>query len=755
MDGKLFSFIVASFSVLYWPILPPLHFLYIVLLASILCLRFTYGSYLVAAMLGIVWMASVGHWQRNLQLPMSQIASPISVIGTIGSLVHKQKQVRFNLEVEEIEHRLLQRSRTLRLSWGQPDWPLKQGQRVQMFVKLKPPNGLANDGGFHYQKWLFSEGIVATGYVKNSSLNLLLSADQTARQTILDRLIASKTEQVAWIAALGLGYRGLLQTEDWHLVQVTGIAHLIAISGLHLALVASVSYALFSGLLVRFVGVIVPSHKINIHKLGLLSVIGSTMAYSGLAGFGLPTLRAWIMLVVIAFLVLTKQNWSLRRLFLFCLMIFLVLFPLSIFGLSFWLSFSAVIIISFIFWCWPQRKQGFSIKAVFLPLLRIQLGLSILMLPLVASQFSYISLVSPWVNLIAVPLVTFVLVPICLAGVILLLMNSELAFVLFDWASIIIEFALVQLSKLVAYEWAAIDIPAIPAYVWLITACALWLFLLPRFIIKKMLVTVLLLPLISHFIKSDETTWKAEVLDVGQGVAVLLIKNHRAILYDVGAAYPSGFNMADAVILPLLRARGITQLDSVFISHYDNDHSGSLPQLQSGIKILETINTANLCRIGWNKRWQGLHIEALWPDEPTRYSSNNGSCVLIISDGLHSLLLPGDIDSSVEKRLVALHGNKLKADILLAPHHGSNTSSSDIFINQVRPEYVVFSQGYMNRWGFPKEQVLERYEGVPNLLLTSEEGQVTFRFDSNSDVPFRIQTFRQHTFPYWYANYQQ
>ncbi|MFT5675186.1 MAG: competence protein ComEC [Paraglaciecola sp.] len=754
MDGKLFSFIVASFSVLYWPILPPLNFLYIILLASILCLRFTYSSCLVAAMLGIVWMASVGHWQRNLQLPMSQIVSPIQVIGTIGSLVHKHKQVRFNLEVDEIEHHELQRKRTLRLSWGRPDWTLKQGQRVQLFVKVKPPNGLANEGGFHYQKWLFSEGIIATGYVKNSPLNMLLSANQTARQTILDRLLTKKTKHVAWIAALGLGYRGLLQTEDWHLVQVAGIAHLIAISGLHLAIVAGVSYTLFSGLLVFFVGVIVPSHKINIHKLGLLSVIVSTMAYSGLAGFGLPTLRAWIMLVLITLLVLTKQNWSLRRLFLSCVVIFLVLFPLSIFGLSFWLSFSAVIIIAFVFWCWPQKKQGFSIKAVFLPLLRIQLGLSVLMLPLVAWQFSYVSVVSPLVNLIAVPIVTFILVPICLLGIIFLLMNSDIAFFLFDWASRIIEFALVQLSKLVAYEWAAIDIPAIGADVWLITACALWLLLLPKFIIKKTLVMLLLLPLVSHFIKSDDQTWKAEILDVGQGLAVLLSKNHRAILYDVGAAYPSGFNMADAVILPLLSARGITQLDSVFISHNDNDHSGSLPQLQKGIKILETISTANLCRIGWKKTWQGLHIEALWPDDPTRHNSNNGSCVLTISDGKHRLLLSGDIDSSIEKRLVALHGDKLKADILLAPHHGSNTSSSDVFINNVAPEYVVFSQGYMNRWGFPKEQVLERYKNVPNRLSTSESGQVTFHFDNNPDVPFTIQTYRQHTFPYWYANYQ-
>jgi competence protein ComEC len=299
------------------------------------------------------------------------------------------------------------------------------------------------------------------------------------------------------------------------------------------------------------------------------------MAYSGLAGFGLPTLRAWIMLALITLLVLTKQNWSLLRLFQCSMVVFLLIFPLSIFGLSFWLSFSAVIIIAFVFWRWPQKRQGFSIKTVFLPLLRIQLGLSVLMLPLVAWQFSYISVVSPLVNLIAVPVVTFVLVPICLLGIILLLINSNTAFLLFYWASTVIEFGLAQLEKLVDIKWSAIDVETLPAYVWLLTACALWLLLLPQISVKKRWLALLLLPLMSHFFRAEELSWKAEVLDVGQGVAVLLSKNHRAILYDVGAAYPSGFNMADAAILPLLKSRGITQLDSGIISQKDSDHSGS------------------------------------------------------------------------------------------------------------------------------------------------------------------------------------
>lgn len=753
MDGRLFGFIAGSFCALTWTELPSLSILLILLLIAILCLRFSITKTICPFLLGIIWMASVGHWQQHLQLPLSQLSKPILLSGRIQSLINSEHGVRFNLRLHTIEQERLSFPRHIRITWQQPSWSLKQGQEVRLRVKLKPAHGLANEGGFNYQQWLFSEGVSATGYVKNNPDNSLLSSGHTLRQSLLDKLLISNIPAKPWIGALSLGYRGLLQQADWQLVQRTGIAHLIAISGLHLALVASISYGLFSTILSFVVQPLLRSQSLNVHRVALVGVVLATFTYASLAGLALPTVRAWIMLSIVSTLLLANQYWQARRILLISLTIFVVCFPLSIFALSFWLSFFAVMIIWFIFWRWPARNHGFSLKNFFLTLVRIQLALSVLMLPLVAWQFSYISIVSPMINLLAVPLVTMILVPLCLVGIMLLSLNSDIAYWLFTLAGNIIEFSLHQLAQLSAHDWVAVNIKAVPAPAWFFAGCAAFLLLAPRFLLAKKQLLVLLLPLFSHFFKSDSHRWQVDVLDVGQGVAVLVTRNHHAILYDVGAAYPSGFNMADAVILPLLQARGIKQLDKVFISHSDNDHSGSLPQLVKGVVINQLVTTADLCQQGWISQWQGLRLEVLWPDDPLKYNDNNGSCVLKISDQSHSLLLPGDIDAGIEAKLVASDANRLQADILLAAHHGSNTSSSSGFIEAVGADNVVFSQGFMNRWQFPRTEVLERYGDRPKLYSTSQTGQVSFVMQLNSDQPIEVSTFRRDIYPYWYANH--
>lgn len=753
MDGRLFSFIAGSFSALLWTALPSLFFLFILLLIAILCLRISAAKTICPFLLGIIWMASVGHWQQHLQLPLSQFTTPILVSGRIQSLIHGEQQVRFNVRLDTVEQQKLSWPGHIRLTWGQPTWPLKQGQKVQLRVKLKPAHGLANEGGFHYQQWLFSQGLSATGYVKNSRDNSLLSARQTLRQSLLDKLLASDIPAKPWVTALALGYRGLLQTDDWQLVQRTGIAHLIAISGLHLALVASISYGLIATVLSFVVQPLLPSQSFNVHRAALCGVVLATFAYASLAGLALPTVRAWIMLTIASALLLANKNWQARRVLLISLVIFVVFFPLSIFSLSFWLSFFAVMIIWFIFWRWPARNHGFSLKNFFLTLVRIQLALSVLMLPLVALQFSYISIVSPMINLLAVPLVTLILVPLCLVGIVLLSLNAEIAYWLFNLAGNILELSLHHLAQLSANDWVAVNIRAVPASAWLFAGCATFLLLAPRFLLVKKQLLVLLLPLSSYAFTTDTHRWRVDILDVGQGVSVLITSNKHAILYDVGAAYPSGFNMADAVILPLLQARGIKQLDRVFVSHSDNDHSGSLPQLSKGIVINQLVTTADLCRQDQVTVWQGLRLEVLWPDDPLKYNDNNGSCVLKISDQSHSLLLPGDIDASIEDKLVASYADRLQADILLAAHHGSNTSSSADFIKAVAADFVIFSQGFMNRWRFPRTEVLERYGDGARLYSTSQTGQVSFMLELNSDEPIAVSTFRRDMYPYWYANH--
>jgi competence protein ComEC len=757
MDSKIFSFIAATFTSLFWTSLPPIFITLSLLICA--CLIIRKHQHLGCFLLGIVWMASVGHWQYSLQLSSEQTNQPVNIIGEVSSLVIAAQNIRFNLKVTHIDDIHLLYAKTFRLSWRNPDWQVQQGQRVKLLIKVKPPHGLANEAGFNYQQWLFSEGIIATGYVKHHINNQLIDDDKTIRQVLLNRMLAFDLPHSSWLAALTFGYRGLLQPEDWHLVQKTGVAHLIAISGLHLALVASLSYVLIAwiagGLVSRFHSL----HHINLHNVAMLMTLFSTLAYSALAGFGLPTLRAWLMLLLFSVSFLCSKHIGAKNIILFGLCGFILLFPLSIFGLSFWLSFSAVIIICFVFWRWPVKKSDFSLIAMLSGMVKLQLCLTVLMLPIVAWQFSFISIVSPFVNLIAVPVVTLALVPICLLAVICLAVKSDWALELFSLADMMVSYGLTFLGIVLRLDGAYFDLPKFPAAVWLSVFVFIFCCSLPFFWLKKKYLCLLLFPLVSFLLTQRTNTWQIDILDVGQGVAVLISKNNRVIIYDVGASYPSGFNMADSVLLPILQARGLSTVDHVFISHGDNDHAGSLPQLIKGINVSKVLTNKDSCQQGLDMNWQGLRINALWPDDALKYNNNNGSCVIKISDQYHSVLLPGDIDKSIEKILVDLQPKQLRANILLAPHHGSDTSSSNEFIQAVGAEYVIFSQGFMNRWRFPRQEVLDRFEQVNNkqstqtkLLNTSESGQVSFIMEYNSPKRILVKTYRQDTYPYWYAN---
>lgn len=754
MDAKLFSFIAGAFSSLCWTGLPSISF--ILLLLILLCVLFTTKHSLGCLfLLGVIWMASVGHWQGALQLPSSQTSQAIFVEGKITDVIVSNQNPRFNFKVSKINDQILRFTRTIRLSWRLPPWKLQQGQRLALQVKLKPPHGLANQGGFHYQQWLFSQGVVATGYVKSYSGNQLLESSVSIRQSLLNQMLAFDLKNAKWLAALTFGYRGLLDSDDWWLVQKTGVAHLIAISGLHLALVASLSYLLITWGVGGLVSQFHQLHWLNLHNVAVLLTVLTTLTYSGLAGFGLPTLRAWIMLLLFSGLFISNQTLSPKRFILLGITSFVLFFPLSLFGQSFWLSFSAVIFIGLTFWRWPVKRHGFSLLGMLSAMLKLQLGLTLLMMPLVAWQFSYISLISPLVNLLAVPVVTILLVPLCLAAAICLLFAPSWANVLFSFADKVTDYGLTLLHEALHIKGAYFNIQALPIWVWIWMFFCLCLAMLPKFWWSKIYLPLLLLPLLTYCFSGRDNHWQVDILDVGQGVAVLISKGNKAIIYDVGASYPSGFNMADGVLLPILQAKGISKVDKVIISHGDNDHAGSLPQLLNGVELGSVLTNQDSCKQGTGLDWQGLYIEAFWPDDASQYNDNNGSCVIKITGSNYSVLFPGDIDKSIESRLVAKFGRRLQSDILLAPHHGSNTSSSDLFIKTVSPKYVVFSQGFMNRWGFPRDEVLQRYQRYvleAQLFSTSESGQVSFVIPDNSSMPIKVKTFRRDRHPYWYAN---
>jgi competence protein ComEC len=261
-------------------------------------------------------------------------------------------------------------------------------------------------------------------------------------------------------------------------------------------------------------------------------------------------------------------------------------------------------------------------------------------------------------------------------------------------------------------------------------------------------------------------TWQLVVFDVGQGLSVLIQKEDKTILYDTGAAYPSGFTMADAVILPYLQHTGVTQLDKMIVSHSDNDHAGGLTKIQKSIGInelifniqseggqAERVNTTktkanSICLQGKSFYWQNLYIKMLWPQKILS-NENDDSCVLLISDGKHRVLLTGDISKKVEALLVKQYP-ELNADILIVPHHGSKTSSSDLFITKIQPSVAVVSAGYLNRWHMPVTEVVQRYQQHNiKLLNTAKSGQIIFTL---SEEGIKQQSYYRDLWPFWFAH---
>ncbi|GAA0852736.1 DNA internalization-related competence protein ComEC/Rec2 [Aliiglaciecola litoralis] len=640
----------------------------------------------------------------------------------------------------------------------------KQGMSATFTVKLKPIHGLANQGGFRYQQWLISQRIVATGYVKSASLTTAHPV-VSQRQIWLSHLYSLPLKHNAWIAALTFGDKSHFSTQQWNLIQTNGIAHLVAISGLHLGVVALLTLLIGRCLLWLVSRTMALSQAYNYRSLMLAMVVGVTWYYAYLAGFSLPTVRAWLMLLLLSVLILLQRVVNPAHFVLLSLGGFLLVQPMSVLSLSFWLSFGAITAIGFILWRWPSHNHNAlskqtQISAIVTPVLIavkamciLQLMLSLLMLPLVASQFAFISFHSPIVNLIAIPIVTFCLVPLCLLAALIMLIDRSAAGVVFEWIDWLLESCLNALPDSQNSALASVQLPGIPVIVWAWSLAAIVLWCMPISLRKKLCSSLLVLPLLSYALVSQNSKWQLHVLDVGQGSAYVLETQGKAIVYDVGNRFPSGFNMADAVLLPFLQHQGLEHIDWLIISHFDSDHAGSLANVLQGIKVIHFASNQDICRRGWQLNWQALHIEALWPPAESEGRGNDNSCVLRISDGQHAVLLTGDISGDVEKRLVKTDRKLLKADVLIAAHHGSNTSSSQDFIDAVKPQFAVFSQGFLNRWDFPRQPVVTRFVmSDVTLYSTASSGQISFVFDPERK---QIETdrFRQNMLPTWYNRY--
>ncbi|MGB1011371.1 MAG: DNA internalization-related competence protein ComEC/Rec2 [Thiolinea sp.] len=738
----------------------------LILMISIACtIRAHYrlvGAGLFLA-LGFCWAFWHASQLSGARIPPSLEGKDILVQGVIQDIpVYQEKGVRFILETREAYVAETKQAVTLqgkiRIGWYR-HFPenIKAGEQWQLRIRAKQPSGFMNPGGFDYEKWLFSQRIIATGYVRKSAENRLLTGSQPGNINLIrQQVLTAIQDQLGTVpmqgivAALAVAWRHDISPEQWEVLRRTGTSHLVAISGLHIGLVAGFDIFL-TGMIWWLFPRLYLTMPVNIAGavLGVLLAI----VYALLAGLTLPTQRALVMVLVIMLGLLLRRTIPFTQTLGLALLAVLLLDPLAALSAGFWLSFLSVLMIFLL----SQRSIQRRSKSL---IILIQLGLSLGMIPLTASLFGSVSLMSAPANLIAVPLVSLLVVPLVLAGVVLLPVSQWLAGECWQLAAWVLQALFTVLEFLAGFSWSALQLPQTPLIWVLIAMAGFVLLIMPKGMPGRWLGLILLLPVFFWQPQRPEAgAFRLTMLDVGQGLAAVIETQRHVLVYDAGPKSNDGFDIGRLVVLPWLYSHGYQQVNTLLVSHADNDHSGgataildTLPvrQLLSGAEGLLWAYKPQPCQAGQQWRWDGVTFTVLHPD--TTYSHkkrNNRSCVLKVTNQQHSLLLPGDIERPAEFALSKSLKGQLKADVLVVPHHGSKSSSSPAFLKRVEPELALVTAGYRNRFHHPHPSVRKRYQqwGI-KLLNTAESGAVRVDFPQN-DGKVLIQKYREKHRHYW------
>ena len=712
-------------SSLLWPDLPSNGWGWIILISGLIVVfRYRFAG---AVLLGLSWaILFFNHELSWLKEQHISLPAQHELNVTVSAVYRKSDRQQLLVSVQSINRQSYWPEPAIRLTLSDKKTFLKRGDKLHIRARLKIPHGLGNPAGFNAERWLLGQGVTATGSI--SSFKLLYQADSCWRDNWLmkSRQLMQKFRQPELLMALIYGEQQDVDKADWQTLRDTGLIHLIAISGMHIGLIAWIGMALSRLLLQRW------SEKLpGVHWL---VGIAFALLYSALADFSAPTVRALCMLIIWVVLRLWQREWSGIRIWLFALAIMLVIDPWSVFSAGFWLSFIAVGILGIAGFLW--RKPS---------LWQIQWLMTLLLVPVQLVLFDGLSISSVLVNLPAGPWFTFSIVPVALISGLLVPIFPSLAYIGFWLCDLQLDWLMSALEWIQTWGsgWMAISFRQQLLLFWALAGWFIWRF--SPVVMKREFGLLLLAGCGLLFAGcQSEPDWRVDMLDVGQGLSVLISQDERALLFDTGDAYPGGYNMADAAIFPMLEYRGIKQLDYLIVSHRDKDHSanwqriaGKYPQARIVSSSALTVDTL-ICQRGQQWQWGKLQVMILSPRSSSGGDVNEDSCVLRISDNQHSLLLTGDAERKAEAELIRLPRQLLQSQILSSPHHGSKSSSTPDFIAAVAPDYVVHSAGYQNRWHHPHPVVLSRYSQSQQ-WITAVDGLVSFEFSqNNTDIrPFR------------------
>ena len=729
------------------------------------------SAYLCLALgCGFFWAALAATVRLNEELPAAWEGRDVRITGVIARLPQAfDRGVRFEFDVERFEPPQARVPAKIALSWygswrralAPETLPIVHaGERWELTVRLRRPHGTSNPHGFDYEAWLFERGLRATGYVRIDDaprrLHSLVERPayglERLRERIRERILAAldAAPYAGVIAALVMGDQRQIPHAQWTVFTRSGVNHLMSISGLHVTMIGALAFSLAHALWRRSARLCL---RLPARRAAVLAGFCAALVYAAIAGFAVPAQRTIYMLAVVSVALWLGRISASAAVLALALMVVVVLDPWAVLAPGFWLSFAAVGVILYVCTGYVRSRHWLRAWAT------TQWAVTIGLIPLLLAMFQQISLVSPLANAIAIPMVSLAIVPIALVGT-LLPFDALLA-----GAHALMAGLMLLLERMASLPDAVWQQHAPLPWTVVVAFCGVCWMLLPRGIPARWIGAIALVPL--FLIVPPGPAWgelRIAVLDVGQGLAVVARTQHHALLYDAGPLYSADADSGSRIVVPYLRASGIRRLNGVVVTHADNDHSGGMAAVLAGVPFEWMLSSlpewsdlhlaariSMPCHAGQRWEWDGVRFELLHPPivsyDVERMKANDRSCVLRIETATARILLTGDIEARSERALLARDPAALRADILVAPHHGSTTSSTAPFIAAVSPTVTIFTVGYRNRFGHPRTEVVQRYIDAGSRILRSDRDGAILLEVAVNDVRLELQRSRYRR--YW------
>ncbi|WP_299997430.1 DNA internalization-related competence protein ComEC/Rec2 [uncultured Cedecea sp.] len=672
------------------------------------------------------------------QIPTTPVNAEIVITSSDGQQHHQAKIV-------SLSGRLLFPQPGVRIYSSRLPTAVCAGQHLKVSMKLRPLHGQLNEGNFDNQRFYLAQGILFSGRVLTAQTLSESCSLQSQWMSAVQRHIGRLPMQSIMMALL-FGDRSQMSEQHKQLLNQTGTAHLMAISGMHISLAAGLGW-----LMGRACQIVLPAYYIGF-RFPLFCALVMASGYTWLSGSNPPALRAMFALIIWSSLRISGRNWSSWDVWLVCIAGLLFSNPLVLLSESFFLSALAVAVL--IFWYqWvplPERVRTWSWYLRYpVQLLHLQAGIMLLLLPLQIHIFHGISFSALAANLFAVPLVSFVVVPLLIAA---LFLNDVSLVGEYLW--LIADRVLAVLFQLLASlpdGWVSVEkrMLWLSFFGWISVVC--WRTGAWKHYKTALLVAITAVILGHHRTLAPPAVWKMTMLDIGHGLAVALIRNNRVLLYDTGGVWAKG-DAAIQTIIPWLKWHDLT-LDAIVLSHEHLDHIGGLKSLQRllpSVSVRSSLGWDNHlpCYRGINWEWEGLQFDVHWPPPEERLRGNNNSCVVRVSDGYHRLLLTGDLEASAEFAMLRRENQHLEADFIQVPHHGSRTSSTEALLKAVAGKVAFASTSRYNQWHLPSARIVNRYQkNGYQWYDTPHSGQLTLSIDHEK---WQVFGFREQIMPRWY-----